>query len=625
MRRAIRRNKAGRERHAEVDVLLSKRLARDGQRGCYTSPVRNAAARPWLALLTRRHPGELRLSILTGVALLAGVLLRLAALDADPPPFLSTDFGDEATWAFAARNHLLHGPWTCGNFNIAYYTAPLFSAISYLSMRAAGLTLWAIRFPAAFAGIAGLFVFWIYLRHTWDDRRVFVATSWFCLNQFHVAHSRVGLVETSGLLMEMLVWGCLFFPGRIAAALAGVVFGISFLVKASAAQDLPALALIFLIGWFAKRRQWIDTLYFVIAAGTVIESFFVIRHVSFDKWSYAFLQLAGWGVVSPRWFTLFGNSAMLLLLFPAVGSIFYFLTLRLPEGPGGWRAFCEKRTMEAYAAAVVVGNVAAIAMNSYVPERRFLILAPAAIVLATAACFELADRGEKPRLGFCAAGAIALLLCCAGWSGVSLYFVLFERSVLNFFPMFGRIVLLAALASAVLLRKIRPSRRAASIALAAAIVWELVLGASWVGRATYFGRAAFTEIASMPADGVMLSASHQDYVNLAFPGCLHLEPSRYPVYFHTSLFTYYASGDIWKPHSFDVPPLVTYHQVMRASSPPGGRLVKSLVIVPGIGDQRPRARIWVWKIDRVTSQPQYCCSGSGDTTGMSFVDTRRTR
>ena len=74
------------------------------------------------------------LPILTGLALLLGVMMRLTALDADPPPFLSNDFLDEATWAFAARNHLLHGVWTCGAYNLAYYAAPLFSWLSYLSL-----------------------------------------------------------------------------------------------------------------------------------------------------------------------------------------------------------------------------------------------------------------------------------------------------------------------------------------------------------------------------------------------------------------------------------------------------------------------------------------------------------
>jgi hypothetical protein len=44
--------------------------------------------------------------------------LRVVALDADPPPSMSSDIAsDEAWWAHNARNRTLFGKWVLDDFN----------------------------------------------------------------------------------------------------------------------------------------------------------------------------------------------------------------------------------------------------------------------------------------------------------------------------------------------------------------------------------------------------------------------------------------------------------------------------------------------------------------------------
>jgi hypothetical protein len=455
-----------------------------------------------------------------------------------------------------------------------------------------------------------LLLFWVFLRKTWDAPRAQAATIWFAINQFHIAHSRVGFVETTTLFVEMMVWGCLYIRVRWAAALAGVLFGVNLLVKGSAAQDLPALALLFCAGWLAGRRRFIDVGYFIIGSAGFVASYYLIHPVPFDAWAFANLILAGWSVTTSKVPALLASPAFLWLFFPIAGSLIYVFSLRLPEGLWGWRRIGQEHTVEAYAAAVFVGNAAAIAFNGYSPERRFLILTPAAIVLATAAYFEIRSsetrRSATRQLGLLSAAAISLLLVRECWTIAFFYFLFFRNSTLQFPPQFFRLVVLAALALTVLLRKVRLSPRLASCGWAAALLFELALGASWVGRPTYQEREAFTEIASLPFNGPLLAMSHGEYVALAFPGCLRLESDRYPVYFHDSRYAFYLRDDSWRDPGFTAP-LLAYREIERRGARPGSPLVKSFDLVAGIAGGPPRVRLWLWRGPSLSTPKDRCC------------------
>jgi hypothetical protein len=379
-----------------------------------------------------------------------------------------------------------------------------------------------------------------------------------------------------------------------------VLLGINLLVKGSAAQDLPAIALLFAVGWLAERRQPIDAGYFLIGSAGFVEAFYWIHPVSFDAWAFANLILAGWGPTSTNVPGFFGSPALLWLLVPVAGSVIYLFSLREHSD---WRGICRERTVEAYATVVFVGNAAAIAFNFYSPERRFLILTPAVIVLAVAAGFEM-ENAARRAIGIAAAAATSLLVVRAAWTGAFFYFLLFRASTLQFPPHFFRLVLLAALALAVPLRKLRLTAGLAWCACAAALLFELALGATWILRPTYREREAFTAIASLPYNGPLLTTSHGEYVALAFPGCLRLESDRYPVYFLDTRYAFYLRADFWRPPRF-APPLLVYHSVEWRGALPGSQLIRSFNVVTG---DPPRARLWLWQGPGRKAGRERCCN-----------------
>jgi len=551
------------------------------------------------------------LNAMVGAALLAGVLLRLWHLDADPPPFLSLDFGDEGTWAFSARNKLIEGCWNCGPYNLAFFTAPLYSLLSYVAMRAGGLTLWTIRFPAALAGIFSVILFWQFLRRVWDAQSAAVATAWFSLCQFHVAHSRVGLVESTLLAAEMLVWGCLYIPGRIAVTVAGLLFGASFLLKHVAAQDVPALLLIFVAGWAAGRRRATDAVWFIGGPLTILLGYFLIRGISIVEWARTIKAMTAWGATVHGVPAFFANTALLWMFFPAIGSLVYLFSLRFPEGLSGWRAFCRERQLEAYAAAIVIGNAAGIMVNTYQPERRFLMLTPAAIVLATAAWKELrGSAARRPILGVVSAFCVGFLVLRVTVSGFGEYLEIFRRSLFNppdhLFPM----QLLAAAAMALVFRKIRLTPMLASTALSAALAVELALCATWLPRPTYEVKSSFAEIASLPYNGPLLTNTDSLSVALGFAGCLRVFGPGIHDGRVDNRFLYHLRVERAKRRSFDSADPVEYRAVLPPFPfiPWGSRLVKSFVAAPGVGGRPPRERHWLWINPFVARGPGKCCA-----------------
>ena len=67
-------------------------------------------------------------------------VIRLTALEADPPPTLSSDFlSDESWWAHNARNHALFGSWRLDDFNQGLFAAPLHTLFERVSFAVGGV------------------------------------------------------------------------------------------------------------------------------------------------------------------------------------------------------------------------------------------------------------------------------------------------------------------------------------------------------------------------------------------------------------------------------------------------------------------------------------------------------
>jgi len=136
-------------------------------------------------------------------------------------------------------------------------------------------------------------------------------------------------------------------------------------------------------------------------------------------------------------------------------------------------------------------------------------------VLATAAWRELHEErngGPAPTLGVVAAALGSLLLIRGAWGGAETAAELVLRSVLSGQQHVFMMGMLAVLAAASLLRKLRLTPKLASAGLVAALGFELLIAATWFGRPTYFHKASFAAIAALPANGIMLAPLNGSYL-----------------------------------------------------------------------------------------------------------------
>src|SRR3954469_2424968 len=91
------------------------------------------------------------------VILALAAFVRLTALEADPPPTLSSDFiSDETWWAHNARNHALFGSWRLDDFNQGLFAAPLHTLFERASFAAGGVGLRQARMVSALAGLVNI-------------------------------------------------------------------------------------------------------------------------------------------------------------------------------------------------------------------------------------------------------------------------------------------------------------------------------------------------------------------------------------------------------------------------------------------------------------------------------------
>jgi hypothetical protein len=251
--------------------------------------------------------------------------------------------------------------------------------------------------------------------------------------------------------------------------------------------------------------------------------------------------------------------------------------------------------------------------NIYQPERRFLALAPAAIILATAAWKELSDPlAPRRRLGVLSAFCVAFLVLRVAPTGIGQYLEIFHRSLFNPPDHLFRMQVPAALALAWVFRKTSLTPRLASTALGAALAAELILAATWIPRPTYVLKSSFAEIASLPYNGSLLTNTSASSIALGYQGCVrvfgpgiadgHVDPH----------FLYHLRIERTHARSFDSAFPVEYRVVIPVFPflPPGSRLVKSLDAAPGIGGRPARLRHWLWMAPASAHMVsgQRCCS-----------------
>ncbi len=185
-------------------------------------------------------PGEGRLRLL---ALAVLVAVRLVALNADPPPWLSWSTGtwtDEGFYTLDARHEALFGRLAPGDFHDRLLS-PLLSLLQQGVFAMFGPCLLAARLLSVTFGLLTVGSFWFGLRRAADTRTADAGALFLALSPPFVFYNRLALQETPTvfwLTLAFALWAC--GQRKWPLVLSGIAFGVAVIFKPLAFLALPA-------------------------------------------------------------------------------------------------------------------------------------------------------------------------------------------------------------------------------------------------------------------------------------------------------------------------------------------------------------------------------------------------
>ena len=195
-------------------------------------------------------------------------IIRFLYLDADPFFFKRLgDVGDEGYWAYNARNAILFNTWIIDDFNQALATAPLYSAMVYLSFKLFGLGYYQLRLVSALLGWSTLVVLYSFLKDTWDKKAALISIIILGFNSVFLMYNRWGLVESSMIFFITLTF-YLWHKGdrrTIFYFLSGLAFSLAVLTKITAFYFIPAILILWTFEKIRKNLKLQSIAYFSIS------------------------------------------------------------------------------------------------------------------------------------------------------------------------------------------------------------------------------------------------------------------------------------------------------------------------------------------------------------------------
>ena len=348
------------------------------------------------------------LARLAALVLIAG-LPRLLFLDADPPADLHVHFiTDEGWWAHNARQAALFGRWIMDDHNSPLWSAPAYSFLLWLVYRIAGVGLYQTRLLSGLAGVVVCLAVYGFVRREATPRVAFLAALLLAVGYFLLSNNRVAFTESVQLAFAVLTILAALrsraAPGWAVVSAAGLLFAL-----ASKLSALPAALVI-----VALYASWL-----LPSRGSPLERALPRRSALVFLASLA----AGSAVLAltflaPHWAAVVGELRSNTLIatdphLPTGGGIRPLLWLGFREEPGG-------------------PNV----MSGFLVQEAALVLSVALLALA-----RLLGRARRP-LG-------ELERCCWWWIAAGLAFLALQtyhpdRRYLLFVPPFAILLALAA-------------------------------------------------------------------------------------------------------------------------------------------------------------------------------------
>jgi len=380
-----------------------------------------------------RSPGRNLALVL--LLVLVAALPRLTLLEADPAVRLSPGLlADEGWWAQNARQHALFGKWVMDEHNPALYVAPVYTMALRGVYALAGVGLWQTRLVSALAGVLTCLALYLALRAMLPPRRAVAPALVLALSLMAVTLNRVAYTESLQLLLLTLTVAGVLWSARYPAA--GIVGGLTLVLAVLCKPN--ALVFVPIIAGFWAGELWIDrgteagwrqrlrpmvvfTATTLVAAGAVAllvlalaPNWSEVRHqlgISLANVYGVDRRVADGGALFffLPWLGLHPTLLTTATLVPLLGVI--VLAWRRLTLSGVGRADPPERLMWWWLGGAVLFQ----ALQSYQPDRRFLVLLVPVVALGWRG---LVEEGLRVASGPARAGWLRHLLAGALGGGV---------------------------------------------------------------------------------------------------------------------------------------------------------------------------------------------------------------
>ncbi len=169
--------------------------------------------------------------------------VRLVALNADPPPWLSWSTGidtDEGYYTLDARHEALFGTLAPGNFHDRLLS-PLLSVLQQGVFATFGTGLMQVRLLSVAFGLLTVWVFWLALRRAYNDRTADFGALFLGLAPPFALYNKLALQETPTVFWLVLAFALWAQAGRLGKLLSGVSLALACVFKSLAVIAVPVL------------------------------------------------------------------------------------------------------------------------------------------------------------------------------------------------------------------------------------------------------------------------------------------------------------------------------------------------------------------------------------------------
>lgn len=344
-----------------------------------------------------------RIALTVFVILAGALLLRVINLDADPSALISRDFiTDEGWWAHNARNALLRGQFRMDDYNLGFYSSPLYNYCLYVVLELFGITFITLRLLPAVSGWLTVVLVFLLIRKEINIRAALFAAVLLGFSNLHILYSRTGFVESAMVLLmslTLLLWS-LRRRHVLFSVMSGIAFGLMVITKITAIYLVPGLILMW-VAFAIKDSSNVKHAIHSLLGGFLAAAAYVAVYLvpNFHEWLH-FNIANGSG---SEWSKESGGLILSLMKLPdslfnklppmiAGLTLISFVVLTISISRLGMkRALRETGEIELAASALLLGYLVPVALTIYQPERRFLPALLLGVMLAAA----LLEKGAR--------------------------------------------------------------------------------------------------------------------------------------------------------------------------------------------------------------------------------------